>query len=278
MHVGDDLPPPASRAGVSSVDRLDAEEAVADRLRQRGVTAPHRAAPPLVATGLGPDDVDAALGTLAGDAADVATRWLLLRRELRGAAHQLNESTARIADIVGALRSYSFLDRAPRQAVDVRVGLEDSLTMLSHELPDGVTVERDNDPDLPMIDAFGSQLNQVWTNLIGNAIDAVGETGTIVLRSRRDGDDIVVEVIDDGPGVPDDLQHQVFEPFVTTKEPGEITGLGLNISHRIVTDVHHGALTLDSRPGRTAFSVRLPVHPPADALGEPPPPPSEDAP
>lgn len=263
IRVGDDLPPVRSRAGRSTVERLDAEEAVEHVLAARAVADPAGAAGRLVATGLEAADVEAALGTLSGAEATVAVRWLISRRELRGAVEQLAESTGRIADIVGALRSYSFLDRAPRQAVDVRVGLEDSLTMLAHELPAGVTVVRDHDPQLPAIDGYGSQLNQVWTNLIGNAIDAVGGSGTITLRTRRDGAHVIVEIADDGPGIPDELQGRVFDPFVTTKAPGKGTGLGLNISHRIVTDVHAGALTVRSEPGRTVFTARLPIRPPS---------------
>ncbi len=268
ISVGDEVPV-EQRAGVSALERLDAEEAMEDVLVAHGVGDAARLAPDLVATGLSAEQLEGALATVAGgsggaddpgprEAIDVAVQWLVLRRQLRGAAHQLTDTTGRIADIVGALRSYSFLDRAPRQAVDVRAGLEDSLTMLAHQLPDGVTVVRDHEPDLPTIDAYGSQLNQVWTNLLGNAIDAVAGSGTITLRTRRAPNGVVVEVIDDGPGIPADLQSRIFDPFVTTKEPGKGTGLGLNISHRIVTEVHGGTLSVESRPGSTNFAVHLP--------------------
>ena len=153
------------------------------------------------------------------------------------------------------------MDRAPEQDVDVHDGIERTITILGHKLKDAqVSVERDYDEAAPRITAYASELNQVWTNLLDNAIDAVGGSGTIAVRTRAREDAIVVEVVDDGPGIPEDIQSRVFEPFFTTKDVGEGTGLGLEIAYRIVVDHHRGEIRLESRPGETRFLVRLPVN------------------
>ena len=152
------------------------------------------------------------------------------------------------------------MDRGGLVEIDVREGLDTTLTILGHKLKHTtIEVERELDEDLPRFQAYGAELNQVWTNLLDNAIDALGDSGTITISARRDGDCVEVDIADDGPGVPPEAQERIFDPFFTTKEVGKGTGLGLDTARRIVVDRHHGSLTLESEPGRTVFRVRLPT-------------------
>ncbi|MFW6091061.1 MAG: sensor histidine kinase [Actinomycetota bacterium] len=251
--------PPASAA-----EREDRTEAVEAVLRRVGVSAPWDRAGELVAAGVAAGDLAAVLAD-AGDGADIAVAWLGVRAALAAAAEQISASVGRISELTGALRGYTYVDRAPQQEVDVHAGLEATLSILGHKLPPGVEVVRDYANDLGTIHAYGGQLNQVWTNLIDNAIDAVGDDGRITVRTRADGDGVVVEVADNGCGIPADLHGHVFDPFVTTKPPGQGTGLGLNITHQIVTGVHAGRISVHSEPGSTVFRVRLPSRPPGTA-------------
>jgi signal transduction histidine kinase len=172
---------------------------------------------------------------------------------------EIGHGTERIAEIVKALKGYSYMDQAPVQAIDVREGLNDTLVMLSSKLRKGVKVETDFADDLPRIEGFGSELNQVWTNLIDNAIGAMDGEGALELKAYQDDDWVVVEVADNGPGIPAEVQEKIFDPFFTTKEPGEGTGLGLNISHGIIVEKHAGMITVNSKPGATRFTVKLPI-------------------
>jgi signal transduction histidine kinase len=156
------------------------------------------------------------------------------------------------------MRTYVYLDQGTTQTVDVTDGLESTLVLLRAKMT-GMTVARDYAPDLPAVCVRGSELNQVWTNIIDNACDATGGTGTLTIRTRRAGNDVVVEIEDDGPGMPPEVAERVFEPFFTTKEPGKGTGLGLNISRNIVVGHHHGTISVRSRPGATCFRVELPI-------------------
>jgi signal transduction histidine kinase len=170
----------------------------------------------------------------------------------------IEHSTCRISDLVRAIKEYSFMDQAPRQEVDVAKGLDSTLIMLTHKLKHGIIVTRDYDPDLPRIPSYGSELNQVWTNLIDNAADAMNGRGEIKIRTMREGDDVLVEIVDNGPGIPLEIQTRIFEPFFTTKPMGQGTGLGLDTVYRIVRK-HRGNVTFASRPGYTCFRVRLPI-------------------
>ena len=162
--------------------------------------------------------------------------------------------------IVDALKSYSYLDQAPVQTVDVHEGLEDTLLILQGKFETGINVNRAYAPDLPKIQAFGSELNQVWTNLIDNAADALEGHGDITIRTSRADDSVVVDIEDNGPGIPEEFQQKVFDPFFTTKPPGEGTGLGLNISYGIVVQKHNGDIKLESKPGMTQFKVTIPLN------------------
>ena len=154
---------------------------------------------------------------------------------------------------------YTFMDQAPVQAVDVNQGLENTLVMLRSKLRAGITVRREYAENLPRIEAYGSELNQVWTNLIDNAIDAMDGQGELVVRTRQEDGLVVVEIEDNGPGIPPAVQPHVFDPFFTTKAPGSGTGLGLNISHHIIVDKHGGTIEVRSQPGSTCFEVKLPI-------------------
>ena len=172
---------------------------------------------------------------------------------------ELGHGAQRISQIVEALKGYSYMDQAPVQLIDVRVGLNDTLVMLKSRLRSGIKVNRAFAEEVPRIQGYGSELNQVWTHLIDNAIAAMGDEGTLVLDVHQESDWVVVEVADSGPGIPPEVQGKIFDPFYTTKAPGEGTGLGLSLCHGIVVEKHRGQITVDSQPGETRFIVKLPI-------------------
>ena len=172
---------------------------------------------------------------------------------------ETREATERLSQIVRAMKSYTYLDQAPLLEVDVHEGLESTLMILQHKLKQGVTIKREYSPNLPRIEAYASELNQVWTNIIDNAIDAMNGKGEICLRTYAEDNQVIVEIVDNGPGIPENIRQRIYEPFFTTKPPGKGTGLGLHISHDIVANRHHGQLSVESKPGETKFKVRLPV-------------------
>jgi signal transduction histidine kinase len=186
--------------------------------------------------------------------------WLAADASVHVLLGELRMAVGRISEIVGAVKGYAYLDQAPVQRVDVRAGLEQTLVILRHRLRDGVDVVREFDEQLPEIEAFGSELNQVWTNLVDNAIDAMEGRGTLTLRAESDpeGDGVRVTVCDSGSGIPDEIRARLFEPFYTTKPPGKGTGLGLHISHNVVGR-HGGRIEVASEPGSTCFVVSLPA-------------------
>jgi signal transduction histidine kinase len=187
--------------------------------------------------------------------------WLEAVIKTSGMLYEIEHSTARISELVGAIKTYSYMDKARIQNVDVHEGLESTLTILHHKIKHGIEIIREYDPDLPRITVYGSELNQVWTNLIDNAVDALDGHGHIWIRTGTDdgNNHIVVEIADDGPGIPPEVQSRIFEPFLTTKGVGKGTGLGLSISYRIVVEMHKGQITFLSKPGDTRFEVLLPV-------------------
>jgi signal transduction histidine kinase len=202
--------------------------------------------------------VDAVPAPQIGD----AIRWISCSIDAQLLLDEIEESTTRVSTLVGAAKQYSQMDRSPYQVIDVHDLLDSTLLMLSGKLGDGITVVKQYDHSLPPIPAFAGELNQVWTNLIDNAIAAMGGTGTLTVRTARDREYLLVEIGDTGPGVPEEIRSRIFEPFFTTKPFGEGTGLGLDISWRIVVNKHHGDLRLESSPGDTRFQVRLPFVPP----------------
>ena len=172
--------------------------------------------------------------------------------------YEIQNTTERISQIVKAMKSYTYLDQAPLLEVDLHEGLENTLVIMEHKLKHGVKVKREYSQDLPRIEAYASELNQVWTNIIDNAVDAMDGEGEITLRTYEESDQVVVEIIDNGPGIPEQIRSRILEPFFTTKPPGQGTGLGLYITHDIVSNRHHGLLQIESRPGETKFKITLP--------------------
>lgn len=185
-------------------------------------------------------------------------QWLGMGSMIVMQLYEIQQTTERISQIVRAMKSYTYLDQAPLLEVDVHEGLENTLVIMQHKLKQGVTIKREYSPDLPRIEAYASELNQVWTNIIDNAIDAMNGKGEITLRTYEESDQVVVEIIDNGPGIPKKIQSRILEPFFTTKPPGQGTGLGLYVTHDIVANRHHGLMQIESEPGETKFKVILP--------------------
>jgi signal transduction histidine kinase len=173
---------------------------------------------------------------------------------------EISRGTGKITEIVKSLKSYSHLDKAPLQSVDIHVGLNDTLVMLHNQLKNGITVQRDYDESLPLVQVFAGDLNQVWTNILDNAISAMNGQGTIYIKTFKEDTWVVIQIKDNGPGIAMDIQSKVFDPFFTTKAPGEGTGLGLNISHNIIVEKHKGRMNLYSRPGKTCFEMKIPMN------------------
>jgi signal transduction histidine kinase len=247
-------------AAVSALEASDREEELAGWLRRRGVADPWELAPTLVAAGLDEAWLERVAAATGEERLAPALAWIAAGLAASTLVVELEDATGRISRLVQAVKEYSYMDRAPEQEIDVHEGIEQTLTMLGHKLKEGtVGVRRDYEVELPRITAYASELNQVWTNLLDNAIAAVDGSGTITVRTRRREDGVLVEIVDDGPGIPADIQSRVFEPFFTTKEVGQGTGLGLEIAYRIVVDHHRGDIQVESRPGETRFAVRLPV-------------------
>ncbi|HEY2437585.1 MAG TPA: ATP-binding protein [Solirubrobacteraceae bacterium] len=249
----------ASCSALDALDASDAEEELLARLEALEVEEPWRLAEPLAIARVGEPWLER-VAELAGPATDAALRWVAASLTAGRLAVELQESTERMSSLVGAVKSYAYMDRGGLVEVDLHEGLETTLAVLGYKLKHTeIAVVRDYDRTIPKLSVRGSELNQVWTNLLDNAIDALGERGTITIATRTDGECAVVEITDDGPGVPEDLAPRIFDPFFTTKDVGEGTGLGLATARRIVVDRHEGSLTLDSEPGRTTFGVRLPL-------------------
>jgi signal transduction histidine kinase len=239
----------------------DREGEVADWLDRHGVPEPWSLAGALVAGGIDLAWCDRAHEALGDGALGPGLDWVGATLSSKALLTELKDAVRRISDLVGAVRSYSQMDRASAQRIDVRDGVESTLTMLNHKLKGGVTVVRDYD-DLPEIEAYAGELNQVWTNLVDNAVDAMDGTGTLTVRSRPDGDGVVVEIADTGSGMPPEVVARAFEPFFTTKDVGKGTGLGLDIARRIVVERHGGVIEVDSPDGGgTTMRVRLPAKP-----------------
>ncbi len=193
---------------------------------------------------------------------DSALRWIAYTLDTEALMDEIEDASTRISTLVAAVKQYSHMDAATHSDVDVHPGLDSTVVMLGHDLA-GVRVLREYDRDLPPVPAYGAELNQVWTNLIDNAADAMGGSGTLGLRTRRDGPWLLVEVSDDGPGIAPDVQARIFDAFFTTKPAGQGSGLGLDNARRIVVQRHAGSIAVDSSPAGTTFSVRLPLTRPA---------------
>jgi signal transduction histidine kinase len=239
----------------------DREDALTDWLGRHGVERDWLIAPPFAAAGVDVAWCERASALLGGGALEAGLEWVADSLSMAALLAEVKESTRRVSELVGAVRSYSQLDRASMQRTDLTEGLQSTLVMLGHRLPDGVTVVRDYGADVPLIEAYAGELNQVWTHLIDNAIDAMGATGELRVSTRAHDDGVVVEIADTGHGMPEDVRAHAFEPFYTTKGVGEGTGLGLDVARRIVVERHGGEITIESGPDGTVLRVRLPLRP-----------------
>jgi len=250
-----ELKPPEYKDEFARVER---EEAIQGWLEARDVPEAWKLAPLLSDAGLTDPQLQHFASAAGASLGPELMRFGTLL-ELDRIAGELEQSTSRISDLIKAIKEYSYMDQAPLQEVDIKLSLETTLTIMHHKLKRGIVVSREYAPDLPKVLAYGSELNQVWTNLIDNAADAMKEKGTLSIRAVRENDYVLVEIADNGPGIPPEVQSRIFEPFFTTKGVGEGTGLGLDVVHRIVKK-SRGLVTLKSVPGDTRFQVRLPIH------------------
>ena len=246
-------------ANLDPLARGDLESALETWLEAQQVERSWDVAPPLVNLGWDVGELMALSAQFAPEQRATFVAWLASVCTVYVLLDEVHHGAERISQIVRSVKSYSHLDRAPVQLVDIHDGLEDTLIILHHKLKQGVEVVRDYSQDLPRIEAFAGELNQVWTNLVDNAIDAMGGHGEITIHTFADGPMVAVSIADNGPGIPPEVQPRLFEAFFTTKEPGVGTGLGLHISYNIVVNQHRGDIAFESRPGRTVFTVRLPV-------------------
>ena len=247
----------------SPLETSDLEDELARWLEEQGVASGWEHASTLVDAGLDVDWAQALAAVTPAPGFESGLDYSVGALETAALLDEVSDAAARISGLLAAAKQYTQMDRAPLQTFDVHEGLDATLTMLAHKIGDSIEIVRDYDRSLPKIDAFPGELNQVWTNLIDNAVDAMEGQGTLTVRTRRERDDsIAVEIGDTGRGVPDDLRSRVFEPFFTTKEIGEGTGLGLDIAWRIVVGRHGGEIRLESTPGDTRFEVVLPLRQP----------------
>ena len=244
---------------LDSLTRSDRESEVEAWLNERSVEEGWLLAPDLVDLGFGPNELSSLLADFTDEQAPALLAWFVSCYTIDSVLDEVGEGAGRMTEIVKALKTYTYLDQAPVQNVDIHEGLDNTLVILRSKLQEGVIVHRRYDEDLPFIEAYGSELNQVWTNIIDNAVAAMDGEGEITIHTRREGGWVIVEITDDGPGIPEPIQPRIFDPFFTTKRPGDGTGMGLNISHNIIVRKHGGQLTVSSRPGRTCFQARLPL-------------------
>ena len=245
----------------------DHEDALSAWLARHGIDREWVIAPPLAAAGIDVAWCERVAAVLEGPALEAGLEWVASTFSAATLLSDIKESSRRISGLVAAVKSYSQMDLASRQRINVTDGLESTLVMLKHKLGDGVMVVRDYGSGVPQIEAYPGELNQVWTNLIDNAIDAMDGAGTLRLATRVEGAEVVIEVGDTGPGMPPAVAARAFEAFYTTKGAGKGTGLGLDIAQRIVVPRHGGTISLDSRPGETVLRVRIPARPRAAASG-----------
>jgi len=247
---------------LNALVRSDREDELKILLETRGISHAWKHAPALVNLNFDTAGLTALADTFDRDQLPVVVDVLDATYGVYSVLTEIGQSAGRISDIVRALKAYSYLDQAPVQVVDVHEGLDNTLLVLGHKLKSGISVRKEYAPNLPNIQANGSELNQVWTNIIDNAADALKGQGQVTIRTRQDEGWVVIEIEDDGPGIPADIQSRIFEPFFTTKPSGLGIGLGLDISHNIIVEKHQGEIRVFSEPGKTCFEVWLPVTPP----------------
>lgn len=245
--------------GLDGLGRSDREEALEEWLQDNRIDNEWEYAPVLVSLGYGPEELYGLKEDFPGAKLSAAIRWVCILFNIHSLLEEIRQGTSRISEIIKSLKSYVYLDQAKIQMIDVHESLDNTLVMLRGKLKTGILVERNYADSLPKIQAFGSELNQVWTNLIDNAADAMEGKGTLAIKTYQEKDWILVEFVDSGPGIPKSIQQKLFDPFFTTKPVGKGTGLGLNISFNIIQK-HKGSIIVSSKPGKTCFTVRLPVN------------------
>jgi PAS domain S-box-containing protein len=245
---------------LDALTRSDREDEMEEWLEAQGITSAWDLAPTLVSLGYDPNGMTALAEKFTAAQFSAVINWQSATHTIYSLLSQIDLGTDRVAEIVKAFKTYTYMDRAPIQSVDVQEDLDNTLIILRSKLKPGISVRREYAKDLPRIEAYGSELNQVWTNIIDNAIDAMEGKGELILRTRKDDPRVVVEIADNGPGIPEDIQSKIFDPFFTTKPVGSGTGMGLNISHNIIVQKHRGQISVSSQPGRTCFTVRLPIN------------------
>jgi signal transduction histidine kinase len=248
---------------MDALERSDREDHATAWLERHGVSRPWELAPALVEAEAGDACLSKMSAEFPGKSLEFALRRMSATIEVEKILRQIESSAARISDLVKAIKEYTYMDQSGEKEIDLHEGLESTLTMLHHDLKNGINVRREYDRTLPKVCGKGSELNQVWTNLIDNAIDALAEQakagrGQITVRTARDAAFVLVDIIDNGPGIPPEVKSRIFDPFFTTKPVGEGTGLGLDTVYRIVRE-HKGDVRVDSHPGETHFQVRLPI-------------------
>jgi signal transduction histidine kinase len=246
---------------LTALEASDREDQLGDWLDDHGISGGWDLAATFVQAGIDIAWLDQLTSLVDGETLEGALRWLNYTLETELLMNEIEDATTRISTLVGAAKQYSQMDRAPSRVIDVHELLDSTLIMLSAKFGDGIAVVKDYDRSLPDVPVYAAELNQVWTNLIDNAVAAMDGHGTLTIRTSRVGDEVQVEIGDTGPGVPDEIKSRIFEPFFTTKPFGEGTGLGLDISWRIVVNKHHGDLSVESAPGDTRFRVRIPITP-----------------
>ena len=260
VELQEDVIERAAKAPVlTAMQAADREDELGDWMDQHGVTGAWDTAPVFAQGGLDVDCLEEIRKRVDPELLDQAVHWISYALETEQLMTDIEDATGRVSSLVSAAKQYSQMDRAAHQWIDVHTGLDSTLIMLNHKIGNGVKVVKDYDRTLPQVPAHPAELNQVWTNLIDNAVQAMNGVGTLTIKTYRDENYLVVSIGDTGPGVPEELRKRVFEPFFTTKPVGEGTGLGLDISYRIVVGRHGGDLTVESRPGDTRFIVRLPL-------------------
>jgi signal transduction histidine kinase len=243
---------------LTPLEESEREDALSGWLDDHGVHNGWELAPTFVAAGATTEFLDRVADEAPPAMLEGAVHWLTYALETELLMNEITDSVTRISSLLAAARQYSNMDRAPHERVDIHLGLKSTLVMLAGKL-EGIEVVKDFDRSLPRVPVYAGELNQVWTNLIDNAVQAMDGHGTLTVRTSVDGDRVRVEIGDTGPGVPESLRRRIFEPFFTTKPVGQGTGLGLDISYRIVVGRHGGDLTVESQPGDTRFVVRLPL-------------------
>ena len=244
---------------MNALELSDVQSQLQGWLEENGVQDGWEVAPVLAEAGVRVEHLERLKQKFSTPVMGAVIRRFGATLEIERLLTDIEHSSCRISELVKAIKEYSFMDEAPRQEVDVAKGIDSTLVMLNHKLKHGIKVVKNYDPNLPRINSFGSELNQVWTNLIDNAADAMKGQGELKIRTMREGDDVLVEFVDNGTGIPPEIQTKIFDPFFTTKPMGEGTGLGLDTVYRIVRK-HRGHISAVSRPGYTCFRVRLPIN------------------